>query len=71
MSEVYYVKIKKSYATAIIEDLQKMKAVELLEEAPVPEWQKKEVRRRLCDLKKHPETGIPYKSAMREIKKMK
>lgn len=52
MPDTLYVRIKKSYAAAIIKDLQKLDAVELLEEAPVPEWQKKEVRKRLKDLKK-------------------
>ena len=45
--EVYYLRIKKSYAADVIEDLQKMDAIELLGEPPIPEWQKKEVRSRL------------------------
>lgn len=50
MSDTLYVRIKKDYAAAIIKDLQKLDAVELLEEAPIPEWQRKEVKKRLKDL---------------------
>ncbi len=38
MPETLYVIIKKDYASDIIKDLQKLNAVELLEEAPVPDW---------------------------------
>lgn len=41
MPNTLYVRIKKSYAADIIRDLQKLDAVELLEEVPIPEWQKK------------------------------
>ncbi len=68
MEEVYYLRIKKSYASAVIEDLKKMDAVEILEEPPIPEWQKKEVRKRLKELKKNPETAIPWNQAMKSIK---
>jgi len=42
MDEIYYIRIKKDYAAAVIEDLQKMEAVELIapDEAEIPEWQK-------------------------------
>ena len=54
MSETYHIRIKKDYATAVIEDLQKMKAVEVIREEDIPEWQKKEVRRRAKEIKKDP-----------------
>lgn len=41
MPDTLYVRIKKNYAADIIKDLQKLEAVELLEEPPIPEWQKK------------------------------
>ncbi|MFM2338957.1 MAG: hypothetical protein RL115_2150 [Bacteroidota bacterium] len=44
MSVTYHIRIKKEYANAVIEDLQKMEAVELLIEADtqeVPDWQMK------------------------------
>jgi hypothetical protein len=52
MSEILHIRIKKGYASDVIEDLRKMEAIELLEEPPIPEWQKKEVRKRLRELKK-------------------
>ena len=41
MPYIFYVRIKKNYASAVIKDLQKLDAIELLEEAPIPNWQKK------------------------------
>ncbi len=70
MPDTLYVRIKKSYAAAIIKDLQKLDAVELLEEAPVPEWQKKEVRNRLKDLKKDPSKAVSWNEATKKIKKL-
>jgi hypothetical protein len=61
--EVYYVRIKKSYAADVIEDLKKMDAIELLEEPPIPEWQKKEVQA----LKEEEEQG--KNSVVNNIKK--
>lgn len=70
MPDTLYVRIKKNYAAAIIKDLQKLDAVELLEEAPVPEWQKKEVRKRLKDLKKDPSKAVSWNEATKKIKKL-
>jgi hypothetical protein len=56
MSATYHIRIKKEYAAAVIEDLQKMKAVELVksEYDEVAEWQKKEVRKRVKEIEKTP-----------------
>ena len=56
MSATYHIRIKKEYAAAVIEDLQKMKAVEIVKEenGDVPEWQKKEVRKRVKEIEKDP-----------------
>lgn len=70
MSEILHIRIKKGYASDVIEDLRKMEAIELLEEPPIPEWQKKEVRKRLRELKKNPLKAIPWDEAMKEIKQM-
>ena len=45
----YHIKIKKEYASAILEDLQQVAAIEIVEE--IPEWQKKEARKRLTEMK--------------------
>src|SRR5699024_1228230 len=42
---IYHIKIKKEYASAIIEDLQQVDAIEIVEES-IPEWQKKESLKR-------------------------
>lgn len=70
MPDTLYVRIKKNYATAIIKDLQKLDAVELLQEAPVPEWQKKEARKRLKDLQKNPAKAVNWNDAVKKIKQL-
>lgn len=40
-SAMYHIRIKKEYASAILEDLQQVEAIEIMEE-PIPEWQKQE-----------------------------
>lgn len=70
MSDTLFVRIKKSYAAAIIKDLQKLDAIELLEEAPIPEWQKKEVRKRLKDLQKNPSKAVSWNEATKRIKQL-
>lgn len=68
MSGTLFVRIKKNYAADIIKDLQKLDAVELLAEAPIPEWQKKEVQKRLKDLRKNPSKAISWNDATKKIK---
>ncbi len=70
MPNTLYVRIKKDYATAIIKDLQKLDAVEILEEAPIPEWQKQEVRKRLKDLNKNSAKAITWNEATKKIKQL-
>lgn len=65
-----HIRIKKKYAADIIKDLEKIEAVELLEEPPVPEWQKKEVRKRLKDLQKNPSKAISWNDGMKRIKQL-
>jgi hypothetical protein len=57
MSATYHIRIKREYAAAIIEDLQKKDAVEFVSEEDafdVPQWQQDEVRRRIDIYKKNP-----------------
>ena len=70
MPDTMFVRIKKNYAAAIIKDLQKLDAVEILEQAPVPEWQKKEVRKRLKDLQKNPSKAVNWDDATKKIKQL-
>lgn len=66
----YHIRVKKNYAADIIKDLQKMDAVELLEEPPIPDWQKKEVRKRLKDLQKKPSKAISWNESTKKIKQL-
>ena len=63
MPSTYNIRIKKEYAAAVIEDLEKMKAVEFLkdESSEIPEWQKKEVRKRVKEIKKDPSILVDEK----------
>lgn len=61
MSDTIHIRIKKEYATAVIEDLQKLDAVEIVPEQEafdVPQWQQDEVRRQIVKYKDHPELLI-------------
>jgi predicted transcriptional regulator len=53
----YTIKIKKEYASAIIEDLKQVDAIEIMEE-PVPEWQKEESLKRLSQMKANPSSAL-------------
>lgn len=53
MSDTYTIKIKKEYASAIIEDLKQVDAIEIAE-LPVPGWQKEESLKRLSEMKVEP-----------------
>ena len=72
MTGYYFLRVKKDYASAIIEDLQKMDAVELIDAADnnIPEWQKKEVLSRLQTLNETPESAIDWDTAMDTIKQL-
>jgi hypothetical protein len=70
MEQTYVVKIKKEYASDVIEDLLQMEAIELWEEPDIPEWQKEEVRRRLEEAELFPEKLITWEKAIDLIQKM-
>ncbi|MBC7487669.1 MAG: hypothetical protein H7282_13030 [Cytophagaceae bacterium] len=53
----YTIKIKKEYASAILEDLKQVDAIEIMEE-PIPEWQKQESIKRLAEMKENPGSQI-------------
>ena len=58
MSDMTYtIKIKKEYASAILEDLKQVDAIEIMEE-PIPEWQKQESIKRLAEMKENPGSQI-------------
>ena len=58
MSETTYtIRIKKEYASAIIEDLKQVDAIEIVE-GSIPEWQKKETLKRLEAMKANPSSAL-------------
>ena len=69
MHATYHIRIKKEYAAALIEDLKKVDAVELLndesEELEIPQWQMDEIRKRKDYYKQHPEELIDWDDAQK------
>ena len=55
MSLTYHIRIKKDYAASLIQDLQKMNAIELITENEVPQWQMDEVNQRIKKYENKPE----------------
>jgi hypothetical protein len=55
MEEIIHLRIKKEYAAELIEDLIRAKALELVSDTDVPEWQKEAVRQTLRQVQEHPE----------------
>ena len=53
----YTIRIKKEYASAIIEDLKQVDAIEIMEQ-PVTAWQKDESLRRLSKMKENPSSAL-------------
>ena len=66
MSDVtYHIKIKKEYASSVIEDLQQVDAIEIVEE--IPEWQKKEALKRLEEMKNNPSKSIKEEDFFKDL----
>ena len=58
MSDIIYtIKIKKEYASAIIEDLKQVDAIEIVEE-PIADWQQTETLNRLAAMNSNPASGL-------------
>ena len=64
----YTIKIKKEYASAILEDLKQVDAIEIMEE-PIPEWQKQESLRRLAEMKANPGSQISEENFFKSLVK--
>ena len=61
---VYYIKIKKEYASAVIEDLQQADAIEIVTDT-IPEWQQKETLRRLQEMHMQPENTLTHEEFLK------
>ena len=71
MDEVYYIRIKKDYAAAVIQDLQNMEAVELIreEEIEIPAWQKELVNLEKKKIKENPAMLVDWQTAKQRFKR--
>jgi hypothetical protein len=70
VGKTYHIKVKKEYAVAVIEDLQKMDAVELIienDDYEIPEWQQTIVRERMAAYHKNPQQASDFDAAMDDI----
>jgi len=63
---IYHIKIKKEYASAILENLKQVDAIEIIEE-PIPEWQKKESLKRLQEMKENPSSSISEEDFLKAL----
>ena len=71
MSETYFIRIKKEYAADVIEDLQKMDAVEFIDEGniDIPQWQKDKVLAAKNKVEKDPSLLIDWETVKQNIRK--
>lgn len=67
-NEPLQIKIKKDYAEAVLKDLAKMKAIEIVE-YEVPLWQQEESERRYKEMIAHPEKSISYDDFFKSLEK--
>lgn len=70
MSVTYHIRIKKEYAASLIEDLQKMDAVEIIKETDegiVQDWQKTEVEQRIETYRNNPELLIDEEAVFKML----
>ncbi|HEY8689185.1 MAG TPA: hypothetical protein VIM07_08120 [Chitinophagaceae bacterium] len=72
MADTYHIKIKKDYAVAVIEDLQKMDAVELLpnneNEFLISDWQIELGREEVKKISENPALLSDWEKAKQELK---
>ena len=69
MPETFHIRIKKDYASAIIKDLEKMDAIEMLPKTDVPEWHTQIVSERLEEYKNNPKLALDFDEVMNDIEK--
>ena len=69
MSGTYFIRIKKDYAADIIEDLQKMDAVEFIDEEniDIPQWQKDKVLAAKNKVEEDPSSLIEWETVKQKF----
>lgn len=70
MSDTYFLRIKKEYAEAVIQDLEKMDAVEVIDESNVtiPQWQVEKINAAKKNAMEHPSTLMDWDTIHQNIK---
>jgi putative addiction module component len=72
MQTTYHIRVKKEYAASLIEDLEKMDAVEFIdsneEEVEIPQWQMDEVKRRIDYYDKNPHELVSWEDVRKQLK---
>ena len=73
MSDTWHIRIKKDYAKDVIEDLQKMEAVELVIDSDgnlfdIPEWQKELGREEVKNITENPTLLTDWEKVKLEFK---
>jgi hypothetical protein len=70
MPETYFIRIKKGYAADVIEDLQKMDAVEFIDEEniTIPQWQIDKVLDAKKEAKENPDHCIDWETVKQNIR---
>jgi hypothetical protein len=70
MPDTYFIRIKKGYAADVIEDLQKMDAVEFIDEEniTVPQWQMDKVLEAKKEAAENPDQLINWESVKQNIR---
>lgn len=69
MPDTLHIRIKKDYAAAIIKDLEKMEALEMLSDNDIPDWHIQIVTERLEEYKKNPKLALDFDDAMDDLEK--
>ena len=71
MLETYFIRIKKDYAADVIEDLQKMDAVEFIDDGniDIPQWQKDKVLAVKNKVEEDPSLLIDWETVKQNIRK--
>lgn len=70
MPDTYFIRIKKEYAADVIEDLQKMDAVEFIDEEniAIPQWQMDKVLEAKKEAKENPDQLIAWETVKQNIR---
>lgn len=70
MNDTYFLRIKKDYAASVINDLEKMDAVELIDETnfSIPQWQIDKVNAARKNIETNPDSLIDWDAVKKSVK---